>query len=697
MNNKSSKSLQDEILRMLRMSNFGSKKPNIQESAISKKILKENFLSDLDDIFGGSAEDNDAGNLDTSGNKAPLSLQMKAAMLCHTLNEFQAMNMGLITPYVPSTKGASARQDPNTFVSKRSIEKVKGAKDDYARVMKFGGDAMKHTPKANWDKEWEKILKARRIPIAVQDDQMQSRPMTPLESKFFSKWWNDKGTISMISTGSGRLSDLGKAQLEFLARVITNKPIDEEESTLFNILGDSGAHYSAIARDLIFKYYSIALIPFIKRLTHRAHTGLNDFQLELFIEKGVLHAIDQLPRFFKPERGNLGSFIIQVVKNNVKNQIAEISTYKLNIDNEVLNYIFSLQPPIPVLSTADPESPNIRKTNYVNVELYKKAGEAGFKSKPIYRYYYDDPNKLIDDLSHDGRAGKIKAGLEKADDDKQSPLAKEYLTFQGKQMFYKSTPPNYAEVASELGYEPTNPYEQYNMFKVDVLPAQAKAAVDSVLDEMIALFAKLTKNDPNAAPESVTTKTYRTFIAENSDLIKDLLYDILNYGSMVEVYNKSWYTKNGNPEAKGRPVQYVVSPDGKKVPVEGYKGRKLTADDTTWVWSSGSLSEEEVKDNIYRTYLPRLIQKYGDRIYKTDKTNMPLGKLLPEIGRELINKLLRGIRQFFGMKLGKGLADDRTKNSDKLDIIMRNYSAAMLGNAMIAEVRKQLKEISLLK
>ncbi len=121
MNNNNPNNLHNEILRMLKMSNFGSKKTNITESTSGKKLMKEDFMSDLDDIFGGPAEDGTDDGLSTNGNKEVLSFQLKAAMICHSLSEYQAIMLDLMSDYSPNTKGANAKDDPETFVEKARI------------------------------------------------------------------------------------------------------------------------------------------------------------------------------------------------------------------------------------------------------------------------------------------------------------------------------------------------------------------------------------------------------------------------------------------------------------------------------------------------------------------------------------------------------------------------------------------------
>lgn len=689
MNNNNPNNLQNEILRMLKMSNFGSKKTNIAESTSGNRLMKEDFMSDLDDIFGGPAEDGADDGLSTNGNKEVLSFQLKAAMICHSLSEYQAIMLDLMSDYSPNTKGAKAKDDPTTFVDKKPVQKIKGIGSDYYHVMKFGNtDATKHTPHANYDKEWDKILKTRRVPITFINGEMQTREMTSQEKKFFAKWYNDKGTVSMISSGGGKLTDMGKAQLEFLARVITGKPADEKESTLFNILGDHGNHYKSVAKYIIFLFYSKALIPFIKRLTHRAHASVNDLQLSEFIEHGVLHAIDQLPKFYDPSRGNLGSFIIQTVKNSVKNQIAEISDYKLDL-TQAAEYLFQQKPPFYILSIADPNDPNIRKTNFVSATLYKPEGVLanGKKSKAIYRYMYNDANAVIADLTNDARSGRLKAGATgKEEENKRSPLAKEYLTLQGKQLFYKSFAPNPGEVADNLGLQNIDPYES-NMFKVDVLPVQAKQAINQVFDEIIQLFIVGKRSAEHPASKAV--QNYARFIKENTDLIKDLMFDVLNYGAMTEVYTKAWRLENSNTVVPaGRPVETETGQDGRKHYKKDYKGRIPGPGDTTFVWSTGAEAEAEIKKQFESMFIAKAMEKYGS---KMQNNNITVAKELQVIAHDLCNKVLLGIRKFFGHITKDNYLPNQ--NIDKFNILMKNYSAAMMADSMLAEMRLQMKKL----
>lgn len=712
MQEKKPNSLQNEIIRMLRISNFETNKPCVKENMVIKQILKEDFTSELNDMFEDPEFDDSQQQLSTGGEKAILPIELKAAMLAHTVSEYQAALLGLYTNWESKTKGAEVNIKQGTFVSKSPIDKLPRQSQEKDRIDKLGINPIAHTPHANYEKEWIKIIKSQRVPVTFVEDNIQTREMTPIEKKESAKWL-DRKTYDIISYRNG-LTPLGKAQIEFLVRAYTGKPANEQEKQLFNLLGDGGYHFKETSEEILRQFYSLALIPHIMKLTRRAKYNPNDVQLHEFIEEGVDHALNQLESHYDSNRGNIGTFIISVAKNSVKNQIIDISDYRIDL-SETNEYLMNNRPPYIITSTASPEE--VSDENYVSVRLYKKSeptqsnanSDQFLKSttykpkqaKNIYAYTYDDPNAVIRDLSKDARFGtRKKDSTDKGATpentvQKLSPLSERFLTSNWKQVFYKSFAPQYDEVKKTMGWDnDINPEETYSIFQVAAIPDAAKKKVDEIFTRIIKLWyvneqkikagqtaadwSKQTGQpevDGKHNDESARAISNRITIAKNSQILKELMFDVLNYGELVLVYTRAWEMKSETTPGKsswaaiGDAVVLTTDASGKKTPKPNIKGEPLNINDTELVWHT----RVGLKEYIQPVFLNKFLAKMNEK-FPHDSKEM---KYLYTYANDIINKTLRAIRYYFG---NLSTDSDIRQNKKDLYVILQNYAAAASSN-----------------
>jgi len=695
--NKNPKNLQDEIVRMLQMSNFGKKAPQTKDNIIVKKIIKEDFVNDIADLFS-DPEDESNENLGTDGAKYTMPIELKAAMLAHTLSEYQAGLLGVYTEWRDKTAGTKASLTPGAVFDKNPEKKLNRLSAEKDRVMNIGKDASVHKPHVNYKREWENIIKSRRVLVTFAGDEARTKDMTA-EEKAQSAKWLERKSYELISMSGPHLNPMGKAQLEFLARAFTGKPIDDKEKALFEILNDDGYHFATTAKEILRQFYTLALIPYIMNLTKRAKYNPNDMQLHEFIEEGVDHALYQMMQGkFDPSRGNVGSFIIQVAKNSVKNQLAEISDYKLDL-TATHELLMHQDGPYTITSTAVPDE--VSDENYASVAQVKEAGKSfnGKNAKAIYAYTYTSPQALIADLTKDARSGK-KANPTDSEDlesdpgdvvDKSSlpsPLAKRYLTAQAKQLFYKSFPPTYDEIKDTMGLQSVvDPYDTYNLFKIEQIPSEAKAEIDRIFNKIIEIWIRDDKQAEaiEAANEFRSNRAIRNRlkIVKHADIIKELMFDIFNYGEMVEVYTVAWPLQNSKTKVPvGRPVKYTKDASGKKVPMPNVNGEIPQEGDTEWVWSTRVGLNEFIKPEFANKFIAKM-QK------KLPPSSKELSYLITH-ANDIINKSLRAIRYYFGYN---GAQNPYIKqNIYDLEDILDNYSTSMQANTKWTEAPKTSKK-----
>jgi len=245
---KISEKFEKEILRMLYLSEFNKpKKEILLNKSLNNGVefLKEDFGDDLGDIFGNEDE---FSNFNTNGSKSILTNEMKAAMLVGSLSEFQTAALKLYNDYHPRnysnyTKGTKVEDDPNALTDKQPTKKIKGSEEDLARWKLSGpqNNDLEHEKGKRYDKEFEEFQKLWRVPITFVGSEVNLDSLIAAVSGYIQKWGGNKKSLSMISwiptknvgkynSQIGGLTDLGKAQLEFLARAASLKPIDEFEA-----------------------------------------------------------------------------------------------------------------------------------------------------------------------------------------------------------------------------------------------------------------------------------------------------------------------------------------------------------------------------------------------------------------------------------------------------------------------------------
>ena len=235
---KNSEKIEKEIIRMLQLSSFrNSKKPTSNESIVAKKkLLKEDFIDNINDAFNTDANFDD---LNTNGPKTVLTPEMKVAMLANNINQYQAALLELYKDYNPMhyhklTGGAKKTTDDTTLVDKQKTLKLRGTTDDLSRLKGTQNKNLVHQKGKRYDKEIQNYDKSVNIPATFIDNTEDIKGLSNKAKGHLQKWFFHKD-ISLISydSKSKKLTDLGKAQLEFLARAYTGKPFDDFETKLF--------------------------------------------------------------------------------------------------------------------------------------------------------------------------------------------------------------------------------------------------------------------------------------------------------------------------------------------------------------------------------------------------------------------------------------------------------------------------------
>ena len=470
-----------------------------------RKALKEDESDD--DILGAIDYGFDDESAKIAGDEKPthiLSPELKVAMVINNLSEYEHVLFNGYSKYSPMTLGAKANRETGTIFDKVPKEKLPDVEAEVKGLISRG-----------------------RYPVSWgEDEKLRSAGVADFESA--AKWQHSAKNRFIISFHKSSISGVGKEQIEFLARMLSQKPntspTDKIEEVLLNsaykaaIINNS----EAILRD--FYYYS--LIPIVMHLTKRQTYHSEDLQLEEYITTGIDKAIDATKAgMYNTAKGNYGAWLISVCKNFIINKIKKITDFK--VDKTAAYEMLSNAPaPFVVQSKLDPEEA------HGVFDDVKRSKYEGF-----WDYIYNDPMNVLADLERTAQKGDLEGKLMK------NPLQARFL--RRPDLFFKSVPKNMTGADIEHGGE----YEldTEHILEVPKLPTEAKNEIYLILDKVIA--------DTRANIAQYGAKNFISRMEKYKEGTKNLMFRLLQYGGMIPVYSKSVKLPDG-VRGIGIPVVY---------------------------------------------------------------------------------------------------------------------------------------------
>ena len=167
------------------------------------------------------------------------------------------------------------------------------------------------------------------------------------------------------------------------------------------------------------------------------------------------------------------------------------------------------------------------------------------------------------------------------------------------------------------------------------------------------------------------------------------MYDLLSFGDMAKVYTKTWVYKNSKggttTRQPGDPVVTEKNENGDEIEIENVDNETPDETNTTTVWSSGSLSEEKVKEQFLQKFIARIQNTTQDSDPNTSEL-FNLFKTKPKEANAIISAIRGGLRKFFGYE-GVGIPALQ-KNRNKLNQIISNYDNSMLNENTLRQIVK---------
>jgi hypothetical protein len=379
----------EEISRMIELSESNQNKANLLKESFKSKILKEadddefDFF-DLDDEEGDGDENNKGGE-DAGDGYEKLSpdddipLLLKLALTTNSINSFQ--------------KEIFELSDKNFLKFKDLYSKEKKQGEDSENVEYVPSKAL--YPGMTIE-QFRDYLRKNRLVLKVGNE---SEEITQDTTDKVFKWLSTKSLHNIGLQSGGMLSAKGNAQLNFLARIISNKPKDDVERLILSQFKDAAKNN---AMRILFDFYKVAAKNTLLPSLNMQPTPEN---LDTIVD-GVTQALNNLAGVsgakmdvketsWKPSEYNIGPWILQVAKNYAKNALKKETEYVLNAEKATmfLEDMLNREGKITFYSQKDPSAITY-PYSASNVSEVKNSEGKTYK----YVYIYNDVESALDDL-----------------------------------------------------------------------------------------------------------------------------------------------------------------------------------------------------------------------------------------------------------------------------------------------------------
>jgi hypothetical protein len=618
-------SRQIELKRMLFLAGHSPEKikpVNEVDSNRPKKLMKEDDDQD-DDIFDfiGDEFDKNKEKGDTGGAKVEIPIALKLSMVLNRIQVEDAEFLGAFTGYEPYTQRTKAddeypeaqRQDTGTIFSKRSVQKLSGAGEEKLGMTKGF------------------------VPVTFADLEAN---LTDEQKKQAAKWLSHKPGRFIISydSASRKLTPTGKAQIEFLARTLSNKPDGKDEKRLLESTYAESARNTAEV--ILYDFYFYVMIPIMADLGKRAKYTPYDLQLDIMLTDGLQHALEQVKiGKYDTSFGNFGAWIMRVVKNRAISYLRKITDFKLDTEH-TYDMLQAMDGKLVVVSSLEPEK---AVGNFDDVVTSKN-------NPGYYEYTYLNAKNAIPDFTEKGA----------------TPVKAKYLLNPSR--FYKGFAKNLTGAMIDVG----GSYEmEEEIFPVKKLPAQAKKEIYDILnivsDEILRNY------------KEYGVKNIASSLRTNKSLFVELLFELLGYGGMMEIYKNSFTAPNGTVYPAGTLVKRNKT--GELLPD---KMGRIPETEFVWKVRRDVAAGEGIKTEFTERFLGMIAKKYGQQ-------NLPIHLVKNPI--DFVTKVYEALRYYFGFR---GLENPAVKsNRDVLNAILSRYATATEKAINEARLRTYIRNVML--
>jgi hypothetical protein len=308
----------EEVSRMMDLSGYGSKnaetiKESFNTKVEKKEIVTEMFddedLSDLGDFLNNDVEtiNKDLGQNTSISSSDDIPYFFKIALASYTLDGADKALLGLDRDNYLKLKDLSSKPITQNDETGTVVDRP-------SKLLYPGMSA----------KEFKDILSKGRDVFSYRADSNE------IDNVF--QWLggtkNSEKDFNLIGMGTPKfkLSKNGNATLNYLARILSNQPKDKEESDIISALG-ADARNNALR--ILYSFYKIASRDIIGALTKKVNLKDNE-EILYFIEEGTAKAMREIAAGKYNPSQNVGSFVLTIISNLVKDELQKISKYKLD-------------------------------------------------------------------------------------------------------------------------------------------------------------------------------------------------------------------------------------------------------------------------------------------------------------------------------------------------------------------------------
>lgn len=318
--------LLSEVSRMIELSEYATGKSEIIKESINSKVLKE----EDDDLFAGMdfGDDFDDGGDSGKSTSTEVPFLKKVSLLSRSISELQKVLLGI-------SDEETVR--PEDLYSK-TIERPG---PDYDNEPRFSRSrALYPSASISEFKDWISGKKAngRRLEI---DNKGKRYVVTDRDAEDMYKWVSatrDKAYNEIGLVKSGRNDNNGKAQLRFLARVVSGNGLTDEDKKIIDILGADVAKNNAFR--ILKSYYNIVFDNIIFPLVGYAKTDDKIKDVKEGVDKALnalagIGGTFEIPTVgkssYNPDK-DLTPWIVQIAKYYVANKTKSETERHPNLD-----------------------------------------------------------------------------------------------------------------------------------------------------------------------------------------------------------------------------------------------------------------------------------------------------------------------------------------------------------------------------
>jgi DNA-directed RNA polymerase specialized sigma24 family protein len=354
---KDNKVLLEEVIRMIDMSEYNSKEKEFLKENVTKRYLKEEDDIDFSDFFddeeGGLKGDVDSKESAETEEEKLEKFKRQGYWKAYEnrkkeLEKFTASeDISVLDKLLLTYNSMTAAQAALFELQKDDLVKIKDLSTDTVRPEEEGGREgalyfKKDKPlyKLSDRKEFDRLAERGRFVLKVkgENDETIDRPLY--------QWLaTRKNNLIKLRPGTKYASE-ANAQLNFLARILSNNPKDEIEQL---ILSDNGQAAKSNAFSIMQSYYRIVCNNIFRELYQLE----NSYVIDDAIEDGITSALANLMgtkgyvgKFTRMEVTswnpirNVSPWFIEVVKNNLKDTLErDVVDYVPKIDSSLDEFI----------------------------------------------------------------------------------------------------------------------------------------------------------------------------------------------------------------------------------------------------------------------------------------------------------------------------------------------------------------------